>query len=190
MPDFPIDITFRNMDHSELVERAIREKIEGLERFHPRIHYCRIAVEAAHHHHRKGQLYDLHITLGVPRKDVVVSRTGSRNHAHEDVYVAIRDSFDAATRMLEDHVRKDRGDVKEHTASLHGKVVRIFRQKDHGFIEIPEGEVYFHRNSVLEGSFDDLEPGTEVRLVVDERESGEGFQATTVRPIGKHHLIE
>jgi hypothetical protein len=50
----------------------------------------------------------------VPGKDVVVDRAGSLDHAHEDVYVAIRDAFDAAARRLEDHARKMRGDVKNH----------------------------------------------------------------------------
>ncbi|MGZ5863734.1 MAG: HPF/RaiA family ribosome-associated protein [Methyloceanibacter sp.] len=41
--------------------------------------------------------------------------TGPINHAHEDVYVAIRDAFDAAVRQVEDHVRRMRGDTKTHT---------------------------------------------------------------------------
>lgn len=44
------------------------------------------------------------------------------------------------------------------------------------------------RNSVVEGGFESLEPGSRVRLEVAERESGEGWQATTVRLIGKHRL--
>ncbi|MGH8731193.1 MAG: hypothetical protein ACREVF_05715 [Burkholderiales bacterium] len=37
------------------------------------------------------------------------------NHdAHEDVYVALRDAFNAASRQLEDSIRRMRGDVKHH----------------------------------------------------------------------------
>jgi ribosome-associated translation inhibitor RaiA len=37
------------------------------------------------------------------------------NHAqHEDIYVAVRDAFQAITRQLEDHARRLRGDVKTH----------------------------------------------------------------------------
>ncbi|MDF2780593.1 MAG: cold-shock DNA-binding protein family [Geminicoccaceae bacterium] len=57
-----------------------------------------------------------------------------------------------------------------------------------GFVETAEGEVYFHRNSVIEGEFDAIEPGSQVRLEIAERESKEGWQATTVRLIRKHHL--
>jgi cold shock CspA family protein len=51
-----------------------------------------------------------------------------------------------------------------------------------------EGEVYFHRNSVIEVEFDAIEPGSKVRLEVTERESDDGWQATTVRLIGKYHV--
>jgi hypothetical protein len=43
---------------------------------------------------------------------------------------------------------------------------------------------------VIEGKFDNIEPGTEVRFEVAERESEQGWQATTVRVIGKHHPPE
>jgi ribosome-associated translation inhibitor RaiA len=47
--------------------------------------------------------------IGVPGSEIVVNR----DHA-EDVYVALRDAFDAAKRQLEDYARKIRGDVKTH----------------------------------------------------------------------------
>ena len=60
---------------------------------------------------------------------------------------------------------------------------------DYGFIETTDGQdIYFHRNSVAQEGFDKLAQGAEVRLsyVLDESEFG--AQATTVTPIGKHHL--
>jgi cold shock CspA family protein len=71
---------------------------------------------------------------------------------------------------------------------LHGTVRMVDREGGFGFIETSAGEVYFHRNSVAGGAFDAIEPGSEVRLAVAERESAEGWQATTVRLVGKHHL--
>ncbi|MGB1548585.1 MAG: HPF/RaiA family ribosome-associated protein, partial [Alphaproteobacteria bacterium] len=41
-----------------------------------------------------------------PGKELVVTHSGPKDHAHEDVYVAIRDAFGAAARQLEDHARK------------------------------------------------------------------------------------
>jgi ribosome-associated translation inhibitor RaiA len=42
----------------------------------------------------------------VPGKELVVSRDPGDVHAHKDVYVAIRDAFDAAERQLAEHGRK------------------------------------------------------------------------------------
>jgi cold shock CspA family protein len=47
-------------------------------------------------------------------------------------------------------------------------------------------EVFFHRNSVVDGSFDKLLPGSEVRF--SEEAAEEGPHATTVHVIGKHHI--
>ena len=47
--------------------------------------------------------------LHVPGDMIVVNR-----EADEDVYVALRDAFDAAGRQIEDSIRRMRGDVKHH----------------------------------------------------------------------------
>ena len=121
-------------------------------------------------------------------EELIVGRAQPLDHAHEDVYVAIRDAFDAAGRQLEDHARRFRAQVKTHAVPLHGKVVRLF--PDYGFVETSDGlEVYFHRNSVSGGAFASLEAGDEVRLVIAEGESDKGAQASTVVRLGKHHLL-
>ena len=112
----PLQISFRNMDPSPAVEERIRKKAAKLERFHDRIIGCSVVVEAPHRHHHKGKLYSVRVDISVPGKDVVVDRAKPGDHAHEDVYVAIRDAFNAATRRLEDQARKMRGSVKTHTA--------------------------------------------------------------------------
>ena len=52
----PLQISFRNMHHSEVVERAIVERAEKLERFSDQIMGCRVVVETRHHRHQ-GNLY-------------------------------------------------------------------------------------------------------------------------------------
>ena len=112
----PLQISFRNMDPSPAVEARIRKKAEKLERFHDRIIGCTVVVEAPHRHQHKGKLYSVRVDISVPGKDVIVDRAKPEDQAHEDVYVAIRDAFNAAARRLEDQARKMRGDVKTHGA--------------------------------------------------------------------------
>ncbi|NIA71450.1 HPF/RaiA family ribosome-associated protein [Pelagibius litoralis] len=187
----PLEISFRNMDRSEAVATRVREKANKLEQFFGRITTCRVLVEASNRRHSKGNLYHVQIEVGVPGNQIVVNRNPKEKHAHEDVYVAVRDAFDAARRRLEDHSRRRAGKVKVHEVSPHGKVIRLFPYEGYGFIETSDGqEVYFHRNSLVGADFDALEVGQEVRLVLAEGESEKGSQASTVKLIGKHHLTE
>lgn len=189
--EVPLQVSFHGVDHSDAVETKIREHAEGLEKFYDRITSCRVVVEAPHGQHHKGNLYDLRIVLEVPGKEIVVKRDQGANHAHEDVYVTIRDAFRAARRELQDHVRRNRGDVKHHDAPPHGTVTRLAGDEDYGIIEASDGqEIYFHRNSVVDGGFDNLEVGQDVRFAAAEAESERGPQATTVHPVGKHHIVE
>lgn len=167
---------------------AIREKAAQVERFSDRITGCRVIVEKDHQHHQKGNMFRVRIEIDAPGKELAVTHTGPRDRAHEDVYVAIRDAFDAAVRRLEDHVRAQRGKVKAHEIPLYGTIRMVDHEGGFGFVDTAQGEIYFQRNSVVEDKFDAIEPGSKVRLEVAERESEQGWQATTIRLMGKHHL--
>lgn len=117
----PLEIVFRNMERSDAVEARVREKALRLERFFDNITRCRVVVEAPHRHHRHGKRYQIGIEIGVPGKRLMVDHAGPADPSHEDVYVAIRDAFSAATRRLEDHVRILRGKVKSHEAPPHDR---------------------------------------------------------------------
>lgn len=105
----PLQITIRDIEHSEALETHIRGKVEKLEVFFKSIISCRVVVEMPHKHHQQGKQFNVRIDIGVPGSEIVVNR----DHA-EDIYVALRDAFDAAKRQLEDYARKIRGDVKTH----------------------------------------------------------------------------
>jgi cold shock CspA family protein len=108
--------------------------------------------------------------------------TSSRYAAEaDDLHVAIRSSFDAAERQLEDYVRLRRGDVKTHEEPLRGRVARVFPDEGYGFIETAEGrEVYFHERAVRQGRFAELRPGDTVTF--GEELGEEGPQANFVAP--------
>jgi ribosomal subunit interface protein len=187
MPSW-LQITFRNIDASPAVEAKIRERARELEQFFDRIVSCRVVIEAPNRR-RHGDLYHLRVDLKVPGKDIVVKRDPPEHHAHEDIYVAVRDSFDAVRRQLEDHVRHRRGDVKAHDVPSHGRIASLVAERDYGFINASDGaEVYFHRNAVANGGFEKLQVGDEVRFSFHSGEGEKGPQASAVVPVGKHHL--
>lgn len=182
-----LQITFRDMPHSETVEADIRERAEKLDQFYDSIMSCRVMVEAPHGHHHQGNLYHIRIDLTVPGKELVVNRAPSKHHAHEDIYVSIRDAFDAMRRQLQDFKRQQEGHVKQHDIPAHGQVAELSPDEDYGRITASDGRtIYFHRNSLVQGDYDELEVGSEVRFV---EETGEmGPQASSVYLEGKHHV--
>ena len=184
----PLQIRFRNFDRSAAVEAAVRKRVEQLERVASTITSCRVTIELAHRHSRKGNLYHVVIDVRTPTGEVAVSRMPDDEHAHEDVYVAIRDAFDAARRQLQDQLRESRGKVKAHETPEHGRITELRLVDDFGRVTDSDGrEIYFHRNSIVDADFDDLELDAEVRFA--EEAGDEGPQASTVHLIGKHHIV-
>ena len=178
--ELPLQITFRDIPPSPAIEARIRQKAARLDRFAQHIMACRVVVEAPHRHHHQGKLYHVRVDLTLPGSELVVSREPAAHHAHEDVYVAIRDAFDASVRQLEDYVRLQRGKTKRHEPPLHGYVARLASDENYGFIETADGrEVYFHRNSVRADGFDRLAVGDKVEFIEELGEKGP--QASTVR---------
>ncbi|HSN21810.1 MAG TPA: HPF/RaiA family ribosome-associated protein [Usitatibacter sp.] len=178
----PLQITIQNVPRSDALEARIRESAAKLELFHPRITSCRVAVDELQKHPHQGRQFRVRVEVHAPGREHVVA---TLQH-HEDVYVALRDAFDAARRQLQDEVREARGDVKRHAEPRHGRVARLDAEQGFGFIETDEGdEVYFSRENVVSPSFDRLEPGTEVQFI--EEAAGEGVQARRVSA-GKHRF--
>lgn len=177
----PLQITFRGMEPSAAVETAVRERAALLEHFHERVTSCRVVIECQHKHHHQGNLFRVGIDVTVPGAEIAAGHGAPQHQAHEDIYVAVRDAFDAARRQLEDHARRQRGQTKTHAPPTHGTIVEL--QPDHGRIETADGRLlYFHRNSVPGADYERLTIGDEVRYV---EEAGEqGPQASSVLVLG------
>ncbi|OIR00885.1 sigma 54 modulation protein / S30EA ribosomal protein [mine drainage metagenome] len=175
----PLQIVFRDVARSEAIETAIREKADKLGLFFDRIMSCRVTVGIIQKHKHQGKLFNVRVDLTVPGTEIVVNRDKA-----EDVYVAIRDAFDAAKRKIEEHARRMRGEVKVHELESHGQVVRLFPEQGYGFIAKADGgELYFHVYNCVHPDFDRLKVGDEVVFL--EELAGEGPQANRVS-IGKH----
>jgi ribosomal subunit interface protein len=177
----PLQITFHGMEPSDAVEDAARKKAEHLEHFARDIMSCRVVVDVLQKHKHQGRPYAVRIDLTLPGHELVVDRVQD-----EDVYVALRDAFDAMKRKLEDVVRQRRGDEKQHARELHGEVVRLNAAEGFGFIRTPDGqEYYFARDNLASGRFEHLEEGQPVQFITEV--AGEGMQAKRVS-IGKHSV--
>ncbi|OIQ77072.1 sigma 54 modulation protein / S30EA ribosomal protein [mine drainage metagenome] len=110
------NITFHNIQRSPAVEAKILERVERMDRLFPNLTSCRVLIEAGHRHQHQGNLIHVRIDVTAPGHELVANREPGKHHAHEDVYVAIRDAFDAMDRQVEDLARLMRGDVKKHEA--------------------------------------------------------------------------
>ncbi|MGO9484090.1 MAG: HPF/RaiA family ribosome-associated protein [Rhodomicrobium sp.] len=178
----PLQVAFEGIQHSDAIEARIREEAEKLEQFFGRLISARVVVARPQHRHHKGDIYHIRIHLAVPdAADIAVSREPAATGAHEDVYVTIRDAFKAARRQLQDIVRKREGHVKEHDVPAHGVIAALHARAGYGFIASSDGrEIYFHRNSVAEDRFDELEVGEEVRF--SESEGGRGRRRALCSP--------
>lgn len=112
----PLQITFRNMAPSPALEARVRELASKLERFSDQMIRCHVVVEAPHHqHHEKGALFDFQVDISIPGKEIVIGHTHTKDPAHTDPYVALRDAFRAARRQLQDYERIRRREVKSHS---------------------------------------------------------------------------
>ena len=183
-------ITFKDIDHSDAVEARIRERIERLEQIYDRITSCKVWVRAPHRRHKKGTHYVIGIELNTPMGTLSIDREPGDVNAHEDIYVTIRDSFNAMERQLRKEKEQHSGRPEESVIPLQGAIERLEPEKDCGHISTTDGRlIYFHRNAVIDQSFDELETGDAVELVVDREGADEGPHASTVRPISKQRFV-
>ena len=194
----PIQITFRNTEHSDRIEAKVRQEAAKLEKFYSPIMSCRVIIEAPEHRRKYGELHHVRIDLGVPGGELIVKHEPSLHGSmpeeqkktakhlevatpHKHIDVAIRDAFRSARRQLEDYARRQRGDIKTHE-NLQAQVVELFPKQGYGFLETADGrQIYFHKNSVLHGSFGRIKVGSTVAFAEEQGEHGP--QASTVRMV-------
>jgi cold shock CspA family protein/ribosome-associated translation inhibitor RaiA len=199
----PVQVTFRNMPHSDPIEAMVRDEVAQLDRYYNHIMGCRIMIEVPHRHRRYGKHFHVRIYVTVPDGEIVVkreptlhshqqdlqdeelSKQSELEQAHKYLQVAVREAFATMTRRLEDYARRQRLDIKTHEGEPHARVNRLYPEEGYGYIETLDGrEVYFHKNSVLGNEFQHMAVGTEVTFVEERGERGP--QASSVRLAGGH----
>lgn len=103
-------VVFHNIDQSSAINEAVHKRINKLERYCDQIITGRVVLDSPHNHHHKGKVYSVGLEIHTPTKEIRVNQEQHDNHAHEDLYVAIRDAFNAAERQLKSIDKSHRTD--------------------------------------------------------------------------------
>ncbi|MCV2868437.1 HPF/RaiA family ribosome-associated protein [Defluviimonas sp. WL0002] len=181
----PLEIAFMHVAPSDEIKALVAEKVASLDGVYGGITSCHVYISAPHQSQRQGNLFEVTVEVRVPGSELVVHHHKKDVPEHEHLRVAVRDAFAAMDKELKRWKDQVKGEVKAHDGPLQGRVTEIHRDEDYGqIIATDQRLVYFHRNSVVDGSFDELRPRDPVELVVRSDESEIGPQASTVRRIG------
>jgi ribosome-associated translation inhibitor RaiA/cold shock CspA family protein len=177
----PAEIAFHNIESSESIEEAIRDHISRLERIYDRMTSCRVRVDQRNQNASGSIPPVVHIEISVPGGgDIVVAHEAGhlqRKFQAPDLRNAINEAFRIAEMRLAKYKDRltDRTVAHTHEAAQEftGQIAEMTPEKDFGFLMTKEGGLlYFHRNSVLSGSFDRLKRGDDVTYVEDMGDTG------------------
>ena len=184
----PVEIEYQGMEARPQIQAVLAKHVADLEQRFGRVTACRVVLKAPGGHHRTGGLYEVNISLALPDgREVNVDRTAQADERHSDLDFAINDAFKRARRQLQDQVRELQGQVKRHEGPPIGTVVQLDPLGEFGLLESNDGqEIYFHRNSVLDGAFSRLAVCSRVSYAEEMGEKGP--QASTVKLMEKHSL--
>jgi cold shock CspA family protein len=163
--DVQTTLAFKGIDRSPALEKAIEKRIKELAHLRSGLMRVHVVVSELGRHQNQGRHFSVHLDLHCKGRSNDIAIT----HRHdEDPFVALRDAFDAAKRMLQNDLHRVRGDVKQHAQKRSGRVARLDRDGGFGFIEDQNGtEYYFGRDNVSNHSFENLEPGQPVSFLED-----------------------
>ncbi len=178
----PFQITFLDFPESDAVWIAIQKKIEKLEHFFSGIIRCEVVISCPHRHRHADRLYHVQIHISMPGEDVIISHDHEKDESHRDIHIAIRDSFRAAERQLQDRVRILRHQIKTHEQIMsEGKISKVFSDDGYGFLSTSDGrEIYFGNGSLLNQKMDHLSIGQKVRFMEVAGEKGPLATSMTV----------
>ncbi len=101
-------VVFKGIDHSQAVEEAVNKRLQKLERYSDEIHSLRVILDSPHNNHHKGKVFHVGVEALIPNHEIMVNNDQHDKHEHEDIYVAIRDAFDALERRIKEFYDKKR----------------------------------------------------------------------------------
>lgn len=186
--EVPLHIAFHKAAKPDWAEDEIRARVDHLNDMAPSIVACRVTVESRAINPEETVPPVVRIELDMPgTAPLVVAYEPDRlqrKYQRPDLRTAIHDAFNTAERQLHDwkEQRQSRTKDAHHDEQNQylGQVADLDPAADHGFLMTKEGSLlYFHRNAMLAGDFDELRRGDEVHYV--ETVGDTGPLATKVR---------
>jgi cold shock CspA family protein/ribosome-associated translation inhibitor RaiA len=177
----PLEIAFHNIKNEKWAQELIRTRVVELEEIYGRLISCRVRVDQRAKNSSDTIPPVVRIELGIPgRKELVVSHEPEhleRKFQRPDLRNAIHEAFRIAERQLRDlKEQRERRTKEQHHDSENqalGQVAELTPEKNQGFLITNEGSLlYFHRNAMLSGDFDQLRRGDEVYYVEDFGDTG------------------
>ncbi len=101
-------VVFHNIDQSEALADNVKKRIDKLQRFSNDIIGGRVVLDSPHNNHHKGKVFSVTLEIHTANKEIVVKQGQHDKPEHEDIYVAVRDAFNAAERQLKATDKKHR----------------------------------------------------------------------------------
>jgi ribosome-associated translation inhibitor RaiA/cold shock CspA family protein len=186
----PLQINYRGIESSPALDALIRQRVNALERMHPRITGCRVVVEVPHRSTESGKVpVAVTVEVEIPNRRAVIGKDfQERREAKADQTAALNNAFEAVERQLDKvaDLQIQEGKRRGADASQTGMIVRLFPEQGYGFVEVDNSsELYFTRNVVSGDEFDELQVGTIVHVTIATTDGPMGPQASSIRLLDK-----
>ncbi|WP_225766915.1 HPF/RaiA family ribosome-associated protein [Inquilinus sp. Marseille-Q2685] len=190
----PLQLSFKNIEGSDAMKAMVRDRVDRLDRLYPNLSGCRVVIEAPHRPARGGARPPLGIAVEaeIPGKPKIVVKDMEERRNSRDQAAVVNRSFDVVERKLDEASNIAQGEVKTHEAAGEtGTITRLFPEQSYGFVEAKAaGSLYFTRNAVVDGRFDELAVGMMVHLTRATGEGPMGPQASSIRLLGADRSSE
>lgn len=97
------DIHFHGLEKSDAIETKVQDKVAKLHRHFDRMSGCRVVLDAPQRNAAKAKVFRVKIEISIPNSaPVIINHEREGSSANEDLPLAIRDAFEAATRKVDE----------------------------------------------------------------------------------------
>ena len=112
-------ISFRNVERNESIDRKIMDGIDKLGAVHEKITSVRMAVEDQRGNGSPDHLYRVRLDITIPRGEIVVKETPAGGR-HLPLDQVLAQAFESARRKLKEVKMQRRGKVKDKVPRSRG----------------------------------------------------------------------